>query len=285
MTCGVCRQRGSWEQRGQRPQGCPGVCLASLRLGPGPGQLRGVLRGKGRSGPAGRVEAGCPRREERALARLPTARQYHLQGWMTPRAAATPTRGEAPGSEERQQGQGPGMAGEWLGECGPCPPCGPSGGRPRQGGGNGLSRGGGLAVCGLPARALWAALPRGLCARLEGQGPEWGPLDADVAEGLGRAGRAGWVGGGTSQLVEWGGSGRHTGLCSVSSEFRGSMSQTLDPCPRLGDLQDAPRGHLHGPAQAAALPVGPVQQPGGLCGQACVGLQHDSACLGVPSAD
>lgn len=117
----------------------------SLPLGPG---LRAApwgapWRGEAWSCRAGgsvaaEASAGCPPGgRSKLLARLPTARQYHLQGWMTPRAAATPTRGEAPGSEERQRGQGPGMAGEWLGECGPCPPCGPSGGRLRQGRGTG----------------------------------------------------------------------------------------------------------------------------------------------------
>lgn len=50
-------------------------------------------------------------------------------------------------------------------------------GEAEAGRGNWLSSGGGLAVCGLLAKALWTALPRGLCAWLEGQGPEWGPLD------------------------------------------------------------------------------------------------------------
>lgn len=152
---------------------------------------------------AAEASARCPPggRSE-LLARLPTACQYHLQGWMTPRAAATPTRGEAPGSEERQRGQGPGMAGEWLGECGPCPPCGPSGGG--EAGRRELAEPwGGLAVYG----SLWTALPRGLCAWLEGQGPEWRPWMSDVAEGLERAGMVA-----TRLVVGWGESSRHMGL-------------------------------------------------------------------------
>lgn len=44
--------------------------------------------------------------------------QYRLQGWMTPQGGSH-LRGSTGLSEERLRGLGPGMAGEWLGECWP----------------------------------------------------------------------------------------------------------------------------------------------------------------------
>lgn len=105
------------EAEGPAATGAPDVHLASLRLGPsrwvqGRGQLHGGLRGEGRPALQGGREPGSrglsrlpPGGRSELLARLPTARQYHLQGWMTPRAAATPTVGRL---RAQREAAGPG---------------------------------------------------------------------------------------------------------------------------------------------------------------------------------
>lgn len=68
---------------------------------------------------------------------------YRLQGWMTPQGRSHPhLLGDA--RALRGEAAGPGMAGEWLGECRPPPALGPGLG---AGAGGGELGGGGCAAC------------------------------------------------------------------------------------------------------------------------------------------
>nr|XP_008524487.1 PREDICTED: LOW QUALITY PROTEIN: calcium/calmodulin-dependent protein kinase type II subunit beta [Equus przewalskii] len=113
-------RRGSGTPEAEGPPPClvasSYVCLLSIPAPRISDILSSVRRGSGTPEAEGPLPAPSS-----APARLPTAGQYRLQGWMTPQGCSHPhlwgdTRLGVvlTLSEERLRGRGPGMAGEWL---------------------------------------------------------------------------------------------------------------------------------------------------------------------------